>query len=302
MARGAREGARDRNETRGNERGRRGIDCACGGGQKPVRMWQPWHSADDMPSRRAVLRAIFGVFQRCPGLVDTEEWQRSFPDFLRRLELVLYLGATSREEYAECSTVPNRLREIARTLQTQRDSQIRSLASEIADTQTALPVELAPSPDTSITSTTGQPRGLDDLAAASPAAAVLATDGSAFVVRSARQQRNVVVGTSRFEPAIVELLGGVRGPGRTAAGPGLRLVQLVETGERQPLRRQQQRQPLQVRGAQGGSFPAGGGAPESLGVFEQVPLNYLASDMVDQECHQLWKSRSATIPPVSRQR
>ncbi|CAD7696178.1 unnamed protein product [Ostreobium quekettii] len=88
-------------------------------------MTLPWHSEADMPCRRRILQELLNFFTRCPQVSQTPEWRDRFPDFLRRLELTLYLNADCREEYADSSTVVDRLRAVTLHLQRQRVEQMQ---------------------------------------------------------------------------------------------------------------------------------------------------------------------------------
>lgn len=56
------------------------------------------------------------------------DWKQSFPSFVRRLELVLYLCGSSLAEYSDTTTVVKRLRSVAEHLHKQRVQQQHQLA------------------------------------------------------------------------------------------------------------------------------------------------------------------------------
>ncbi|GMH32416.1 hypothetical protein BSKO_00250 [Bryopsis sp. KO-2023] len=91
-------------------------------------MSQLWHSEEDMPYRRTILLEIYKLFQRSSEVSHSPDWKQSFPSFVRRLELVLYLCGSSLEEYSDPTTVVKRLRSVAEHLHKQRVQQQQQLA------------------------------------------------------------------------------------------------------------------------------------------------------------------------------
>lgn len=77
--------------------------------------WRTWQSDADVNVRREIIQQIHQLFRNKKPVVSTE-WQQKLPDFVRRLEELLYRTAKTMDEYKNPETLEVRLSSVARRL------------------------------------------------------------------------------------------------------------------------------------------------------------------------------------------
>eukprot|EP00898_Chlorokybus_atmophyticus_P002752 jgi/Chlat1/3478/Chrsp23S03677 len=77
--------------------------------------WRTWQTDGDKPQRVAIFKQILDFFKQRKRN-GSKDWQQKLPDLVRRMEEELYRSARSKEEYADPTTLEQRLQLIARRM------------------------------------------------------------------------------------------------------------------------------------------------------------------------------------------
>ncbi|KAF1329179.1 Histone acetyltransferase, partial [Globisporangium splendens] len=91
-----------------------------------------WHSSADQALRKEMLNHIMRVL-RSQGSNAPPNWLQKLPEMAHRLEDECYRIATSREEYANTSTLQTRLKNIVRAAQSHQRSRVTTTPNGTAD-------------------------------------------------------------------------------------------------------------------------------------------------------------------------
>ena len=82
------------------------------GANRPAKVPQPWHTAEDAKDKQAMIDHIIELLkQRKPGA--TEDWTEKLPQMALRLEGALYATADTKDAYIDRTTLKARLQQLA---------------------------------------------------------------------------------------------------------------------------------------------------------------------------------------------